>query len=663
MDDRTITSQNTDMRSFEQQLVMFTLGRGASPKALADMAGRDKASNIAFILTSTEFSHIIQQAIKGEITPHEKRAISLTEGQMWLGANFRLLRSSKEKIHAALTWSEALLTIVRDKRIFNELEDNFKYPQRIEKFRLLANEAKSSVKQSKIVHTLSQPIDESKNNLETKKPQQKISELRQFFTDIYRSDRFRDILFHLEDDKYEGHQEIIAEIFAARVYLRLFLGDSAYKIALKAMEKDINTGLLSDFDRMRLYKTLATAALRSGRSVEGVELLKRISSQWGNDWEIHFQLAEAIFALDQKRALEELEVALALNIDASPNQRLATADYFLQAGWVARGRVLALPLARLPEKRAEYDFFQANVALRHGDQQAWRQNVSQAFRNFGLDGYCILEEDPKGLFRFGRARLSHQNDHPSVTIVMTTFNSEQTVEASLLSVIAQTCTNLKIVVVDDCSTDKTVEIVKCLQEIDSRIQLIINAQNMGTYRSKNTAISQSSCDFVTLHDSDDWMHPQRIEKQLDIMSEDAAVGMSNWVRMSESGVTLLRKGGTFTHRNPASTFFRSEVFKRVGYFDSVRVGADSEMLSRVQITLGVNAVVVAPAVLGVGLHHDRSLTQAGVTAFDEHRYSPVRSQYAEAWTGWHLKALHKKADYYVPFPLVQREFNVPTEIL
>ena len=96
----------------------------------------------------------------------------------------------------------------------------------------------------------------------------------------------------------------------------------------------------------------------------------------------------------------------------------------------------------------------------------------------------------------------------------------------------------------------------------------------------------------------------------------------------------------------------------------MRTGADSEILTRIRHRFGHSAVVDMSNVLAVGLHHEASLTQSGVTAFDEHRYSPVRLAYTEAWVDWHLTALMKGQDTLALSSAPGgRMFTPPSEIL
>ena len=190
---------------------------------------------------------------------------------------------------------------------------------------------------------------------------------------------------------------------------------------------------------------------------------------------------------------------------------------------------------------------------------------------------------------------------------------------------------------------------------------IFNTRNMGTYASKNQAIAAASGAFVTFHDSDDWMHPDRIATHVAAMQGGVACTASQWIRMDLAGRSIVRRGGPYLHLNPASTFIRREVFEAIGPFDTVRTGADSEILSRIRNHYGRDSAPTLTTCLGVGLHSETSLTQSGATAFDEYRYSPVRLAYTEAWLAWHLERLEKG----LPIALKdggRRPFKVPDVI-
>ena len=72
-----------------------------------------------------------------------------------------------------------------------------------------------------------------------------------------------------------------------------------------------------------------------------------------------------------------------------------------------------------------------------------------------------------------------QNDFGLISIIMAAYNAEKTIEQAINSVLSQTYTNFELLVVNDCSTDRTAELVKSIAAKDSRVRLISNVKNNG----------------------------------------------------------------------------------------------------------------------------------------------------------------------------------------
>ena len=70
-----------------------------------------------------------------------------------------------------------------------------------------------------------------------------------------------------------------------------------------------------------------------------------------------------------------------------------------------------------------------------------------------------------------------QNDFGLISIIMAAYNAEKTIEQAINSVLSQTYTNFELLVVNDCSTDRTAELVKSIAAKDSRVRLISNVKN------------------------------------------------------------------------------------------------------------------------------------------------------------------------------------------
>ena len=106
-----------------------------------------------------------------------------------------------------------------------------------------------------------------------------------------------------------------------------------------------------------------------------------------------------------------------------------------------------------------------------------------------------------------------------VSIIMPSYNTAQYIAKTIQSVIRQTYTNWELLIVDDCSTDNTEEIVASYAT-DSRIRWMKNDLNCGAAMSRNRALREARGKWIAFLDSDDLWEPQKLERQLAFMREN-----------------------------------------------------------------------------------------------------------------------------------------------
>ncbi|WOI58448.1 glycosyltransferase family A protein [Palleronia sp. LCG004] len=227
---------------------------------------------------------------------------------------------------------------------------------------------------------------------------------------------------------------------------------------------------------------------------------------------------------------------------------------------------------------------------------------------------------------------------PLVSVVMTAFNAEAHVETAIRSILSQTWGNLELLVVDDCSTDATGARIAAIGGDDARIRPLSTALNGGTYLAKNLGIAHARGDVVAFCDADDIWTPDHLSAHMALMTErpDVAMSSSNWLRIFEDGTIEIPPGGKIVERCPHSTMMRREVFERLGFFDSVRIGADREFFRRVTLEYGASATPRLARVLTLGRRRGGSLTTSGAGAIGAGATPEIRQIYRHTWTGWHL---------------------------
>ena len=107
-----------------------------------------------------------------------------------------------------------------------------------------------------------------------------------------------------------------------------------------------------------------------------------------------------------------------------------------------------------------------------------------------------------------------------VTVVTPTWNSEKYIKLTIESVQSQTYKNWEMLIVDDCSTDNTVDIIKEKAKQDSRIILIKLKENQGAAVARNIAVHNGTGRYIAYLDSDDIWKPKKLEQQVNFMQKN-----------------------------------------------------------------------------------------------------------------------------------------------
>jgi len=146
---------------------------------------------------------------------------------------------------------------------------------------------------------------------------------------------------------------------------------------------------------------------------------------------------------------------------------------------------------------------------------------------------------------------STKNNNPPilVSIITPVYNAEQFVGEMLASVLAQTHADWELLLVDDCSSDGSVAIIKAAMQREPRIKLIQQTKNQGAGPARNRAISEATGDMIAFLDADDLWTPDRLEVHLAYMKDKgAAFSHTSYGYIDERGERI---GDTYrVGRNP-----------------------------------------------------------------------------------------------------------------
>lgn len=127
---------------------------------------------------------------------------------------------------------------------------------------------------------------------------------------------------------------------------------------------------------------------------------------------------------------------------------------------------------------------------------------------------------------------------PLVSIIMPCYNAERYIAQSIESVLAQTYQNWELLITDDGSTDKSVEIISKYCTKDDRINVLVPDEHQGIAKARNMSISRAKGRFVAFLDNDDLWKPEKLEKQIKFMLEkEIGFSYTSYELVDQDGIT------------------------------------------------------------------------------------------------------------------------------
>ncbi|MFG6665055.1 glycosyltransferase family 2 protein [Sulfitobacter sp. 916] len=126
---------------------------------------------------------------------------------------------------------------------------------------------------------------------------------------------------------------------------------------------------------------------------------------------------------------------------------------------------------------------------------------------------------------------------PKVSVIMSTFNGERTIDRAVRSILKQTFSDWELIIIDDGSTDQTWNRLKEFENEDCRIRIYRGETNAGLASCLNFAIGKANGEYIARMDSDDYSCPTRLEAQVSFLNENQTVAVvgSNAYLVSPAG--------------------------------------------------------------------------------------------------------------------------------
>ena len=257
------------------------------------------------------------------------------------------------------------------------------------------------------------------------------------------------------------------------------------------------------------------------------------------------------------------------------------------------------------------------------------------------------------------------HDGPLVSVVMTAYKSKELVRVAVNSILNQSYANLELIIVDDASPDNTFDYIQKIAKSDDRIIALRMKENGGTYVAKNHGMLHATGKYVTFHDSDDWAHRDKIRLQVEkLEATEGLIGTTTgYIRVDENSNIIYRGKGSIRHACISLMINREKVISRLGYFDSVRVSADSEYERRIHAVFGKESIEHFHIPLIVASVRTESLSGGGKFALDWTGLSGPRLEYRQKFESYHDRIRNGNEDGFVGFPLEDRTFDAPLDMI
>jgi len=178
--------------------------------------------------------------------------------------------------------------------------------------------------------------------------------------------------------------------------------------------------------------------------------------------------------------------------------------------------------------------------------------------------------------------------NPVVSVLMTAYNQEKFIGEAIESVLNSSYTHWELIIVDDVSSDSTVEIARRYEKKDERIKVYINEKNLGDYPNRNRAASFASGEYLKYLDADDIIYPHGLEIFVNGLNKYPSAGIAisrnqtneypypKMLSPRESYLDHFLLTGLF-NCSPLSTIIRKKSFFQVGGFSGKRYIGDLEL--------------------------------------------------------------------------------------
>lgn len=272
------------------------------------------------------------------------------------------------------------------------------------------------------------------------------------------------------------------------------------------------------------------------------------------------------------------------------------------------------------------------------DTRLWLHGYNSPFRAKKMRGISLRGESDKPFNRLAcTATLGPAAPGPLVSVIMTTYCPDR--EAILLSarsILDQSWSNLELVIVDDASPAEYAPVLDELQALDSRVRVVLQDMNGGTYLARNRGLHEIGGELVTGQDDDDWSHPDRILSSVRyLQSHRDLPGVITFAIRSGENLERVFLGKPPFAEAAITLMAHTHLLRELGGYLPARRAADNELRHRLSAYAGVPVGILEDPLMLVRIRKE-SLSRSDFRGSGWTH--PARGAFRNSYALWHAEA-------------------------
>ena len=183
--------------------------------------------------------------------------------------------------------------------------------------------------------------------------------------------------------------------------------------------------------------------------------------------------------------------------------------------------------------------------------------------------------------------IKYNNNNKKISVIIPNYNNEIHIKNTVISILNNTYKNLEVIVVDDCSTDRSMDILLENFGNNEKVKIYSTQTNSGTYYCRNLGILMSSGYYIGFVDGDDYVLPEKYDYEIKALEKLNKKNFFYWgygtgfnriyYENNINNVIEIKKSNYYNY------IFYRKLFNFVGYYHDNRFGADTEFIKRLNI--------------------------------------------------------------------------------